>query len=774
MNENLWGVSNASDMNNQGNVTGYRNGYDAFLWTSSGIQDIGITQGYEDFMPKYLNDQNQIVGTCDQISTERRPSFFWDNGSFTILDEIPFHPIALNNSGIIAGSYPDPYSYGYRMCLWDSGQFIELGKGEIEDINDQGMILAKSDDYPVDYPPYQDDVCHVIHGAERFDIRQLAGLPTDTNLELRCINNNGWIGGFIQLLIPRPVLLVPQVNRTLENIIIIGPEIIYEYSTVPLRAIGVYDDNCPMSLTNQVTWQVSPQGAGTIDPNGFLYVEDLDGIEEIIVTAEYFNGQAFQASKTIPVHTPRQLYVPTDYLTIQAALDAAVDTDEVILEDGVYRGDGNRDIEVPEKRITLKSLNGPESCIIDAEQHVGLILWPAFWDEQKIEGLTITHASPGIKFSASVTGGQPLTEFNNCIITNNNGSGIIRLYANLNNCIISDNAGWGINSGWGQIYNSTITGNEGGFSDCVVTVANSRICNNLECAFSNCNSGDAYNIDNLGRIENSIISGNFLGFENCDVSVVNSIIAGNNYGLFDGGDNMSFSNCVFYKNNLCAIQCMFTPLPTLDYCLFYGNGNDLYQEREDPQNNGQIEYRPFNGADEINTLPEAQGNIDRDPLFIAPGYWDDNGMPEYVEDYTWVEGDYHLKSEGWSWDTASQQWTWDDETSPCIDAGNPGMALGDEPTTLDVDPLNRWGENIRINMGAYGGTTEASMASPGWALLSDLDNSGSVNLTDFAPIAEAWLQSAQNLPPDVSRNGTVDLDDVALLAQDWLKTTTWH
>jgi len=40
----------------------------------------------------------------------------------------------------------------------------------------------------------------------------------------------------------------------------------------------------------------------------------------------------------------------------------------------------------------------------------------------------------------------------------------------------------------------------------------------------------------------------------------------------------------------------------------------------------------------------------------------------------------------------------DDITSPCSDAGDPNSLVGDEPL------LN----GGRINMGAYGGTTEAS------------------------------------------------------------------
>ncbi len=45
----------------------------------------------------------------------------------------------------------------------------------------------------------------------------------------------------------------------------------------------------------------------------------------------------------------------------------------------------------------------------------------------------------------------------------------------------------------------------------------------------------------------------------------------------------------------------------------------------------------------------------------------------------------------------------DAATSPCIDAGDPNSPVGDEPQP----------NGGRINMGAYGGTAEASKSSGG-------------------------------------------------------------
>ena len=64
----------------------------------------------------------------------------------------------------------------------------------------------------------------------------------------------------------------------------------------------------------------------------------------------------------------------------------------------------------------------------------------------------------------------------------------------------------------------------------------------------------------------------------------------------------------------------------------------------------------------------------------------------------WVDGDYHLKSEAGRWDPVSESWVIDNVTSLCIDAGDPNSLVGDEPAP----------NGDRINMGAYGGTAEAS------------------------------------------------------------------
>ena len=100
------------------------------------------------------------------------------------------------------------------------------------------------------------------------------------------------------------------------------------------------------------------------------------------------------------------------------------------------------------------------------------------------------------------------------------------------------------------------------------------------------------------------------------------------------------------------------------------------------------------------------GNLDIAPLFADPGHWDDNATPGDPEDDTWVDGDYHLKSTNGRYNPSTGLWEIDAEHSPCIDAADP-------LSPYDAEPLPN---GLRANMGAYGGTDEASKSSAVWTL----------------------------------------------------------
>ena len=68
------------------------------------------------------------------------------------------------------------------------------------------------------------------------------------------------------------------------------------------------------------------------------------------------------------------------------------------------------------------------------------------------------------------------------------------------------------------------------------------------------------------------------------------------------------------------------------------------------------------------------------------------------EDADPAGGDFHLKSTTGRWDAKAQSWVKDNVHSPGIDAGDPKADFSKEPTP----------NGGRINLGAYGNTSEAS------------------------------------------------------------------
>jgi hypothetical protein len=144
------------------------------------------------------------------------------------------------------------------------------------------------------------------------------------------------------------------------------------------------------------------------------------------------------------------------------------------------------------------------------------------------------------------------------------------------------------------------------------------------------------------------------------------------------------------------------------------------------------------------TVAWLEGNIDADPQFVDPNY--------------------HLKSQAGHWDTGTKSWILDVITSPCIDTGDPN-----DPNYSDWT-AELWPNGRRINMGAYGGTPEASMSLSGIGNVADLDNNNIVNLRDFSGFADAWQNEQILLPEDFDRKGMVDCNDLSIFVDNWLWT----
>ncbi len=105
-----------------------------------------------------------------------------------------------------------------------------------------------------------------------------------------------------------------------------------------------------------------------------------------------------------------------DYPTIQAAVDNALAGDEILLADGVFRGDGNRDIFCGTP-VTIRSLHGdPTACVIDcegsAEEHHQAFLLV----DTALIGVTVTHGYNGQGGAIALRQGSPVI---GCIFVEN-------------------------------------------------------------------------------------------------------------------------------------------------------------------------------------------------------------------------------------------------------------------------------------------------------------------------------------------------------------------
>jgi hypothetical protein len=116
------------------------------------------------------------------------------------------------------------------------------------------------------------------------------------------------------------------------------------------------------------------------------------------------------------------LHVPGDYETIQAAIDAAVDGDTVLVADGTYTGDGNRDMSFGGRAITVRSEHGAEGCVIDIDAgeedwHRAFSFLQGEGRDSVVEGFTIRNGF--MDRGGAVLCGTASPEFRSCVFEHN-------------------------------------------------------------------------------------------------------------------------------------------------------------------------------------------------------------------------------------------------------------------------------------------------------------------------------------------------------------------
>jgi len=278
-------------------------------------------------------------------------------------------------------------------------------------------------------------------------------------------------------------------------------------------------------------------------------------------------------------------------------------------------------------------------------------------------------------------------------------------------------------------FHCTFRGNS--CSDCSGAILNSGVIRLLYCTFA-----DNRALEDAGAV--SCMGGS---------ATIAHCLFHNNTGedggaiYLDGGASVSLSQCTLYGNgateHAAGVHCrpasrwadQYVPAASLHAsgCIFWANralnydGTDRttgYEAQIDGDPNQiVVEYCCIEGWTPAHG---GAGNIGDDPFFVGPD-----------------AGDFHLKSQAGHWDAVLQAWVPDDVTSPCIDAGDPLIAVEHE----------LFPNGGIVNMGAYGGTCEASKSWFGTepcqtVNAADINGDCRVDAEDYRLIVLRWLQPA--------------------------------
>ncbi|MHC4284344.1 MAG: hypothetical protein ACYSWZ_15435 [Planctomycetota bacterium] len=481
--------------------------------------------------------------------------------------------------------------------------------------------------------------------------------------------------------------------------------------------------NIPVEITS--SWDMNdfndvPVEPGIYDVLGVIY--DTIGIPDVGVRITIL-----PEPRTITVG----LGAGYDFNTIQAAINDSNDGDTIIVADGTYTGDGNRDIDFLGKAITLRSENGPGNCIIDcngtlAEKHRGFYFHSGEDYNSVVCGFTITNGYAERGGAIFIVSSSPTVT--NCIFRDSTAKYWSQSIASApledTKTMVNDGNGVHImipppDPQW--------RGNGGGIT-----------CFSSNPLLTNCKFIGNWAYDKGGGMRNYRSS----------PTLINCTFTGNSAHTGGGIANWiscrpTLVNCTFTSNsstNGNAVSCdsmnnNFPNVLKVINCILYDGGDEI---RNNDNSTITVSYSNVEGS-----WP-GTGNINSEPFFADA-----------------TNGDFHLKSQAGRWNPNSESWVKDDVTSHCIDAGNPGYPLGDEPVR----------NGNRRNMGAYGGTAEASKSPFYWRSFADLTNDWVVDSNDLKVFSDYWLETGECIPGDLNRNQSTNFADFALLANNWLRTS---
>ena len=475
---------------------------------------------------------------------------------------------------------------------------------------------------------------------------------------------------------------------------------------------------------------------------------------------------------------------PANFNNISDAINFSVHGDTILVKPGTY----HQKISFNNMAITLTSENPDDPNIVEATVITTNSGYSVSFDFEENSGSVLTGftiTGQGIH----CYGTSPTITKN--IIKNCNGYGIFG--ENDAAPVISHNtivaSKWqGIYRCNGPITQNVISENNGGIAYCDGPITDNVISNN-----TNLDSGRGGALSFCkGLIANNVIADNYSAYKGgacyeCTGDIINNTITGNVSAIAGGGicncrgriiNNIITSNvsenggglfsCTQIYNNTIVGNIARVSGGALDQCPGYVinniiafNKSNLVGGIHGTSVNSYNSFWSNEGGNVGGGAGIGPGEIIANPFFANDGYWDDNGTRDESDDF-WVDGDYHVLSEIGRWSPAETRWITDAKTSPCIDAGDP-----DSDWTAELWPHGR-----HINIGAYGGTTQASMSlSPVGTAMNlnpDINDANDwIDYRDMALFSDKWLSREAPLVQDINRDGFVDLLDFALLVDNW-------
>lgn len=462
-----------------------------------------------------------------------------------------------------------------------------------------------------------------------------------------------------------------------------------------------------------------------------------------------------------------------DYLTIQAALDAASNGEAVVVmpSTGAPAGAYVENVNFPERPITLQSSDPADPATVAATVIDGgaagrvVSFGPNTPVGTHLAGFTIRNGADSSGAGVYILGASPTID--HCVLTGNHASNPDQqviggtLFAYLSDAVIRDCAVVENSVGNAREAYAVVAFLESNPTLERVVIAGNDLVATSASPPDTIYAGGLYLFNSTASLHRCLIAGN-------------TCTADRAYGagVSTSGGTLQMRSSTIVDNVCVGAVTWGAGLrsvgnTTLDHCTLSGNSaqtgsavwaygtghlNVLHNSIfwDNPTTSGppiwlesgasgyfdfcDVEGGRFNIGTSGGQLFWDSGSFDADPQFVAPAGPDENPT-------TWADNDYHLAA-----------------GSPCINRGNPAFAPLPEETDIDGDPrvIGCWND-VGSDETPYGG-------------YGDLDNDGSLSAGDhaaFVPcLAGPEVSAAVDCYcADLDADGDVDLRDFAALAR---------